>query len=789
MRDGQGGPAIPQLNKAVLRRLRIETERGFVTLGYPPLAAREARREVVRWAVARKTIATRRRTRLFAGSAVAWIHPGYAELVPTDVPSAGAGEVTVETHVSVISPGTERAFFVGLANTDSRRDAWPGGSLAGLVLASGPGVEVAPGDLVAITGGRHASVVTVPVRNVYAVPDGVPIGAAAMVRLGVIAAQGVRLARLRPDTPFGVVGAGLVGALALRVGASAGAEPAAVVARSRSKEAAARAGGAQRLLVHPDSADEIAALALPVVIEATGDPDAIGLAVSAAGSEGRVVLLGSPRGVTSHFPVEEIRAKRLELVGAHVDTLALEGGADGLDREREEAETFLRHLGERRLVIDDLLGEAVDPREAGLFYRALTRRRDLVGAHFDWTRLASDERARHGHALRPPDVRARGVEPHWRPLAPNGRGGGLWHSLGLSDPFVGASGELRIGLLGCGEIAVSNASAAASAPNTRLVACYDPVAALARDLAARFGAEAEPTVEAVLERADVDAVVLSVPHDLHGPLAVMAADSGRHVIVEKPMAHTLAAAREMTAAVERAGVALSVCFPQRYQPEVQVARRLVAEGALGQLGGLSLRFLLDKAPAYWVGGYGGRSPSTWRSSRARAGGGMLIMNFPHNLDLIRHVFGVEALEVCGAARAVDDSAEVEDTFSLTVRFTGDALGTVVGGSAVRGAFTSDFAAWGSSGHIVLEPSPRVFSLRAVAGLRTSRWHSFGRLPKWDERAVFLSRLATAIDQGRPPEVSAADGLAVQTFVEAAYRSSGLRRAVRLSELDPEGEPR
>src|SRR5581483_3506383 len=159
-------------------------------------------------------------------------------------------------------------------------------------------------------------------------------------------------------------------------------------------------------------------------------------------------------------------------------------------------------------------------------------------------------------------------------------------------PFEGATGRLRLGLLGCGDIAVHNAAGAAAAPNVEVVACFDPVRRLADDLAARHDAEAMPSQEALFDHPRVDAVLLSVPHDLHAPLAVAASQAGKNVIVEKPLANDLAAALAIAEAAEGNGVWVSTCFPQRYEPKVQVARQLIDCGAIGAVEGTLTRLFL-----------------------------------------------------------------------------------------------------------------------------------------------------------------------------------------------------
>jgi predicted dehydrogenase len=331
---------------------------------------------------------------------------------------------------------------------------------------------------------------------------------------------------------------------------------------------------------------------------------------------------------------------------------------------------------------------------------------------------------------------------------------------------------LRIGLLGCGDVAVENAAAIGVAPNVELIACYDPLLELADDLARANGCEVAPTSDALLERGDIDAVLLAVPHHLHVPLGVAAAAAGKHVIVEKPMANDLAGARELAHAADGGGVVLSVCFPQRFQPDVVIARKLIADGALGEPAGVLLNFCMDKPPSYWVGGFSGRAHSSWRSSRELAGGGVLIMNLCHYVELVRHLTGAEAELVTARVHAMEHTAEVEDAVSVSVRYADGALGSFFGTAALRGSDPrTELRLWGHDGQITVEPESRVYTLRAVDGLLTGRWQSFGALPVVNGRAVYFSRLATALDRGEAPDVTAEDGLAVQAFIEAAYRSS------------------
>jgi predicted dehydrogenase/NADPH:quinone reductase-like Zn-dependent oxidoreductase len=738
----------------------------------------DGRREARWWLQARRK-ALRGRSGLVHGVAILWTAGGRCELAPREVALAGRGEVTVELVFTAVSPGTERAQFVRLPNAQVALPYTPGYSGAGVVRAVGAGVRhLVPGDRVAVIRAPHASVATIPASDAFLVPEGVGLESASLIRLGIICAQGVRKARMSVDEPFCVLGAGQIGLLTQRLALAENAGPATVIARTRRRETAARAGGATHFLTE-DDVDAVAALGTQVVVEATGDPQSLALAVAAAAPRARIVLLGSSRGVTSDVPLDSIRAKELELIGGHVSTLRLEAERSGEDLETREANRFLGALADGRLDVRDLVGEMIDPRESGLFYRRLASSNGPAAACFDWFRIPSQQRIGRSRMLRVPDLSGRGVDSR-TPVRGRASGGAQGDR---DDPFRDAAGMLRVGLIGCGDIAFRNAAAIVAAPNTKLVACYDTVPELAVNLAASFDCDVAPTAHALIERADIDAVFLAVPHHLHAPLALDVISRGRHVLVEKPPANDLAGAVAMARAAEDAGVALTVCFPHRFGANVACAKRLIDSGAIGAFGGAGLSFFSDKPASYWLGGFSGRAISDWRSSPQKAGGGVLIMNLSHHVDLLRYLSDQEVASVMSTAATVDDEAAVEDTVSIGIRYENGAIGSVLGCSATRGiAGDTDLRLWGSDGQIIVEPDLRVFTLRHLDAPRNGRWYRPEPLPRRDPRAVFVSRFATAVTTGAPCDVDGADAIAVQAVIEAAYASAASGRAVDPSTL-------
>jgi len=704
---------------------------------------------------------------------VSWPALGRAALEPITV-EPGAREVLVEIAASVISSGTERARFVGLPNARVDFPHRPGCSASGRVIGLDPGVQgFRIGDEVALLDVPHQSIAAVPAERAFLVPAGTSLPDAAILQLALIAGLGVHQARLRSEEPLGIIGVGLIGALAQRLARLQGAGPCTTIARTPAKEGIARAGGAVAFLaVEEQGTSAVQHLELPVVIEATGDPEALALAIDAAAPGGRVIMLGSPRGQAPLALLETIRRKRLLLIGSHITRFE---GTPGLGPAglAAMAGRVLKALAAGSLSVADLL-EDVDPREAARLYRRLVNDRELVGARFDWTGfLNGDAPIREGErrSCAPAGTAPQAIPPSAVTDRP---GEGLSWGGGPAGVRRQIDRPIRFGFVGCGEIAVFNAEAIATAPNTSTVACFDINPELAHDLAQRHGAVAMPSLPALLERDDVDAVVLSLPHHLHAPTALEAAQAGKHVVVEKPVATDLRSAAELVQAVERTGVALSVCFPERYSTGTTRAKEIVERNGLGDIFMVELLWYADKPPSYWFGGFTGRSASTWRMRPETSGGGVLLMNACHGLDLVRHVTGLEVASVSASTANVGKIGDVEDTFAIEVRFGNGALGIMAGTSTVGGLHHESLRFLGTDGWLGLRPVWEMRTSRRVAdlGIKVNVPIRLGPpSPPLVTRSRYFSRFASAVRDNRRPDVTGADGLWVQAVITAAYEAA------------------
>ncbi len=353
---------------------------------------------------------------------------------------------------------------------------------------------------------------------------------------------------------------------------------------------------------------------------------------------------------------------------------------------------------------------------------------------------------------------------------------------------MASQAPVRFGMIGAGEIAVQTAKGIAEAPSARLVAVMDVVEPVAADLAGRYGAEHTADLDALLGRTDVDAVYIAVPHYLHAPLAIRAAEAGKHVLCEKPIATTLADADRMIETCRRQGVQLGIAFHAQVDGVMQAARRLIEQGAIGDVYGTFVFALSNKPDTYWHGGYTQRVPTDWRPSKEQSGGGILIMNLVHDLNTLRFVSGLEPQRVYAeyGTFASPPEVEVEDFLAATVRYRGGAIGTIQAGSAIRGrvpGLPGGTRIYGTKGQLVLGRPAQVFvtEARPDLGLAAGDWQEI-KLEEGaarGERSQIVEQFAHAVREHRRPPVSGEDGRAALELIVACYRAGETGQPVTL----------
>jgi predicted dehydrogenase len=357
-----------------------------------------------------------------------------------------------------------------------------------------------------------------------------------------------------------------------------------------------------------------------------------------------------------------------------------------------------------------------------------------------------------------------------------------------------ARGRVRTALVGCGKVGQIHAEALGRLATSEFVAACDEQPGRAGALAERYGARAFTDVAVMLREAAPEAVCVCTPHPLHAAPAVLAAGAGAHVLVEKPMAAGLADCDAMLDAARRAGVKIGVVSQRRWLEPVQRMKAAIDAGKIGRpvLGVVAMFNWREEA-------YYRSDP--WRGRWDTEGGGVLVNQSPHLLDLLQWFMG-EVDEISGDwANLNHPSVDVDDTALAMVRFTSGGLGSVVASLSQKPGLFTKVHVHGSTGAGVGVETDRGASF--VAGVSSvvepplnDLWnvpgeeHLLARFQD-DDRARFARVDATthyhalqiddflrAVLDDRPPLVTGEDGRRVVAMFTAVYRSRRDRRPVK-----------
>ena len=310
----------------------------------------------------------------------------------------------------------------------------------------------------------------------------------------------------------------------------------------------------------------------------------------------------------------------------------------------------------------------------------------------------------------------------------------------------------NVALFGSGWIMDFHARGILAHTGGRLVAVANHREESARALAERHAIERVTTNwEGLATDPEVDAAVVATPNALHAPQTIALLRNGKHVLVEKPMAISVAECDAMIEASKASGARLMVAHCWRFRDEVLAMRDRIASGALGTI---------VKTRGYGV--HAGWGPSGWFTDPVLAGGGALVDMGVHAIDTARFLLGdPEPVEVCArlGTRYADERYTVDDDGILLITWSNGTNSIVESGwwQPRAGGLEADTEVYGTSGYARIwppEPAPEGYD--------------HGSQPMYTaQMAEFLDAIAA----GREPRSSGEDGRIVMRVVEEAYRSS------------------
>jgi UDP-N-acetyl-2-amino-2-deoxyglucuronate dehydrogenase len=365
------------------------------------------------------------------------------------------------------------------------------------------------------------------------------------------------------------------------------------------------------------------------------------------------------------------------------------------------------------------------------------------------------------------------------------------------------SAPVRFAVVGCGVIGRLHAEVLAASPDTAVSVLVDVDAAAAERVAQHL-AEAPPvttSLEEALARDDVDAVAICVPSGAHAQIAVAALESGRHVVVEKPVDVTIEAAAPIATAAAAApeGTVVTVISQHRFDPASVVVRDAITAGRFGRVTSAVATVSWWRSQAYYDSG-------DWRGTWELDGGGALMNQGVHTVDLLLWFLGTPVDVMAHTGLLAHERVEVEDTVAAVVRFESGALATLHATTAAYPGLSVRLQVLGDAGSAVIDDDRlRYFHSKELASAEATgdAGVSADRGDRSDQTELVLSDgedadpahgpmftgharqyrdIVEAIRTGRRPGDTLDDALLALATVQAVYESARTGAPVRVADV-------
>jgi UDP-N-acetyl-2-amino-2-deoxyglucuronate dehydrogenase len=331
---------------------------------------------------------------------------------------------------------------------------------------------------------------------------------------------------------------------------------------------------------------------------------------------------------------------------------------------------------------------------------------------------------------------------------------------------------LHVGLIGGGNISETHARAATAIPGVEVSAVYGTNAEKIRQLCGTYGGTAYDEFDEFLNHKPMDMVVIGGPSGLHAAQGAAAARRGIHVLTEKPIDISTERADQLISAAKDSSVKLGVIFQDRFKPDICLLKRHIEDGAIGKPLIIDASVRWYRPPEYYSG-------SKWRGTLALDGGGALINQAVHTVDLLLWLFG-DVHRVQAKLATTLHAIKGEDTAVALLEFANGATGTLLATTAAFPGYPRRIAVSGTNGTIILEHDRIV-----AADLRDSvRGLSVKLSPKEVENAgspvvtdfsghqAVLEDFIRAIQENGTPRIDGCEGRRSIALIEEIYRAAG-----------------
>lgn len=344
---------------------------------------------------------------------------------------------------------------------------------------------------------------------------------------------------------------------------------------------------------------------------------------------------------------------------------------------------------------------------------------------------------------------------------------------------------IRFGMVGCGMISNFHARAIADAPDASLAGCFSRNLEKTQEFAGQYGCRAFESLEQMIDSPDVDAITICSPSGAHLEPALAAAAAGKHIIVEKPLEITTERCDKIIAAAASAKVKLGVTFQSRFHESAQLMKQAVEAGRFGTI-------TLGDAYVKWYRSQEYYDSGAWRGTWALDGGGALMNQAIHSVDLLLWLMGPVAEVYARTATMTHDRIEVEDVAVANLLFKNGAMGVIEATTTAYPGSLKRIEISGNGGMAILEEedlkqwqfaqeTPDDEQIRSRMAGKTTTGGGAG-----DPAAIghhghtsLFNEFTAAIREDRVPLIDGTEGRRSVELIEAIYQSSKARKVVHL----------
>jgi UDP-N-acetyl-2-amino-2-deoxyglucuronate dehydrogenase len=344
---------------------------------------------------------------------------------------------------------------------------------------------------------------------------------------------------------------------------------------------------------------------------------------------------------------------------------------------------------------------------------------------------------------------------------------------------------IGFGIVGCGMISNFHAKAIADVKGAKLVACFDTREESAEKFAKANGCKAYTDLKKMLADPKVEIVTIATPSGAHMEPAVAAAKAGKHVIIEKPLEITLKKCDQIIEACEKAGVQCGAIFPSRFHDSSMKIKKAIEGGRFGKL-------TLGDSYVKWFRTQEYYDSGAWRGTWALDGGGALMNQAIHSVDLLTWLMGPVVEIQANTATLAHVRIEVEDTVVATLRFANGALGVLEATTAAYPGYLKRIEIHGSEGSALLEEEdlkawdfakPRKEDKAILDQMKQHKSTGGGASDPsaigHHGHTIQFRDFVDAVKKNRPPAIDGHEGRRSVEIILAVYKAAETGKPVKL----------